>query len=315
MLAQKLSTSRPSASVTWAPCAEAITRSGLQRPASRDLVELALELLAHSLEHHCSQFEDDLAALAAGGDREGLLEVAVGEAVRDHRRDVEARLEHHRHLVPGLVHLAAVDALDREHVEDHAFQSIAISSAGIPSMAMRPPCAMLASMSWSAAGLPDISSPTSKPSVMPSSRCTSATVPWLTSSACVTPMLPRQLEPVGVDVGDDDVARARVADDGGRHDPDRPGAGDQHVLAEHGERERGVDGVAEGIEDRRDVEVDARRVLPDVRHRQRDVLGERAGAVDADALGVRAQMAPPGHAVAAAAADEVPFAADDVARR
>ena len=49
------------------------------------------------------------------------------------------------------------------------FQSIAISSAGMPSSAMRPPCAMLASMSWSAAGLPDISRPTSKPSVMPSS--------------------------------------------------------------------------------------------------------------------------------------------------
>ena len=27
-------------------------------------------------------------------------------------------LQHHRHLVPGLVHLAAVDAFDREHVED-----------------------------------------------------------------------------------------------------------------------------------------------------------------------------------------------------
>ena len=126
---------------------------------------------------------------------------------------------------------------------------------------------------------------------------------------------PRQLEPVGVHVGDDDVPRARVADDGGRHDPDRPGARDQHVLAEHGERERRVDGVAVGIEDRGDVEVDARRVLPDVRHRQRDELGERAGAIDADALGERAQVAPPGHAVAAAAAHEVPFAADDVARR
>ena len=34
------------------------------------------------------------------------------------RRDVAARdCEHHRHRVPGLVHLPAVDALDREHVE------------------------------------------------------------------------------------------------------------------------------------------------------------------------------------------------------
>ena len=44
-------------------------------------------------------------------------------------------------------------------------------------------------------------------------------------------------------------------------------------------------------------------------------LGERAGAVDADALGVGAEVAPAGHAVAAAAAHEVTLAADDVARR
>ena len=33
-------------------------------------------------------------------------------------RDVEAGFQHHGHLVPGLVHFAAVDALDGEHVED-----------------------------------------------------------------------------------------------------------------------------------------------------------------------------------------------------
>ena len=47
--------------------------------------------------------------------------------------------------------------------------------------------------------------------------------------------------------------------------------------------------------------------------RQRQILGERAGAIDADALGVLAEMPPAGQAVAAAAADDVPFAADDLA--
>ena len=42
----------------------------------------------------------------------------VVEAVRDDRADVQARLEHDGHLVPGLVHFPAVDALDGEHVED-----------------------------------------------------------------------------------------------------------------------------------------------------------------------------------------------------
>ncbi len=43
------------------------------------------------------------------------------------------------------------------------------------------------------------------------------------------------------------------------------------------------------------------------------ILGERAGPIDADALGVLAQMPPAGEAVAAAAADDVALAADDVA--
>ena len=62
-------------------------------------------------------------------------------------------------------------------------------------------------------------------------------------------------------------------------------------------------------------QIDARLVVPDVGHRQRDVLGERAGPVDADALGVLAQVPAAGQAVAAAAADDVPLAADDVAGR
>jgi hypothetical protein len=53
-------------------------------------------------------------------------------------------------------------------------QSMDISSLGMPSMAMRAPWLMLASMSRKASGLPDISRPTSKPSVMPSCFCTSA---------------------------------------------------------------------------------------------------------------------------------------------
>ena len=60
--------------------------------------------------------------------------------------------------------------------------------------------------------------------------------------------------------------------------------------------------------------IDALAVVPpDVGHRQREILGEGARAVDADALRVRAQVAAAGQAVAAAAADDVAFAADDVA--
>ena len=54
--------------------------------------------------------QQHLAAVARAGRLEGGLVVGEGEAVGDGRADVQARLQHHAHLVPGLVHLAAVDA-------------------------------------------------------------------------------------------------------------------------------------------------------------------------------------------------------------
>jgi hypothetical protein len=41
--------------------------------------------------------------------------------------------------------------------------------------------------------------------------------------------------------------------------PMGPGAGDEHVLADEVEGERGVRGVAEGVEERRDLVGDRRR--------------------------------------------------------
>src|SRR5689334_399718 len=50
--------------------------------------------------------EYDLPAAARVHDREALLKLGEGQAVGDHRRDVQPTLEHYGHLVPGLVHLA-----------------------------------------------------------------------------------------------------------------------------------------------------------------------------------------------------------------
>ena len=180
-------------------------------------------------------------------------------------------------------------------------------------MAILPPWHMLASMSRKASGLPDISRPTSKPSFMPSSSWTLGDRLLADVDGQRRAHLPGQLEAVGVDVGDDDVPGPGVADDRRGHDADRPGAGDQHVLAQHVELQGRVDGVAERVEDRLHVAGDVRVVDPDVGHRQRQVLGERPGPVDADALGVLAEVPAAGQAVAAAAADDVPLAADDLA--
>ncbi len=87
----------------------------------------------------------------------------------------------------------------------------------------------------------------------------------------------------------------------------------KHVLAQHVELKGRVDGVAERVEDRLHVAGDVGVVGPDVGHRQRQVFGERAGTVDADPLGVLAQVPAAGQAVAAPAADDVALAADDFA--
>ena len=62
-----------------------------------------------------------------------------------------------------------------------------------------------------------------------------------------------------------------------------------------------------------DVAGDSRFVVPDVGDRQGQVLGEGSRPVDAHAVGIHAEVAAAGQAVAALAADQVPFAADDIA--
>src|SRR5215468_6866613 len=110
-----------------ARCALVITRSVLNRPCSRiwlsssaicgatlaNIGGLRMGWLAGGL----CPVEYYLAAPPAAHGLEGGGIVGSVEPVRDHRADVDAGLGQHRHPVPGLEHLAAVDALDRDHVE------------------------------------------------------------------------------------------------------------------------------------------------------------------------------------------------------
>src|SRR4030067_1184133 len=85
-------------------------------------------------------------------------------------------------------------------------------------------------------------------------------ITWFQSMAASAGGVPRGA-PIVMDVVDDDVARADVAGDGGGEDPDRARAGDQHVLADHVEGERAVRRVAERVEERGDLVLDAGREL------------------------------------------------------
>src|SRR5438552_3845257 len=61
--------------------------------------------------------QNHLARLPGGHDLKSLFKFGAMESVRNDRLDVQTALQHHRHLVPRLVHLAPVNALDRQHVE------------------------------------------------------------------------------------------------------------------------------------------------------------------------------------------------------
>ena len=106
----------------------------------------------------------------------------------------------------------------------------------------------------------------------------------------------------------DDEARSHVPCDGGCHDPDRAGAGDQDVLTGQREGQGRVDRIAQRVEHRAQVGVHVVGLHPYVARRDHHVVGERTVAVDSHARRPDAHMTPAGPTVAAGPADDVPLA-------
>lgn len=76
-----------------------------------------------------------------------------------------------------------------------------------------------------------------------------------------------------------------------------------------------MDRISEGIEDGGDFPIDAGTMPPDICHRQGDQFGKRSWPIHAHAKRVGAEMASSSQAIAAASADHVTLAADDVAAK
>ena len=122
-------------------------------------------------------------------------------------------------------------------------------------------------------------------------------------------------KPVFVHVGNDDAARTRVFADAASDNADGARAGNEHVLADEREHERGMRGVAEGVKEGDDV---LRKTLVDgndIARRDADVFCERAVAVDADADVVLAPLDIAGMTVAAVTAGDMAFAGYALADR
>jgi hypothetical protein len=90
---------------------------------------------------------------------------------------------------------------------------------------------------------------------------------------------------------------ARGLGDGDGHEADDADAGDEDALGGDIGGHDGVDGVAERVEDGRDLVGDGRVDGPDVFLGHTDVVGEAAVAVDADDLGVAGDVGVAGAAV------------------
>ena len=48
----------------------------------------------------------------------GFLKLRIVEAVRENRGQIQPGFHHRHHLVPRFIHLSAVDALQRQPLED-----------------------------------------------------------------------------------------------------------------------------------------------------------------------------------------------------
>ena len=229
----------------------------------------------------------------------------------DDGRKIEPRLDHHRHLVPSLENLAAIDALDREHVEHDLVPvdgNITRGNAEHRNLgAVAHIVDHVAQGAWHAGHF-------------------EADVEALGHAKVLLHVaerflqhvhrprraqLLRQRQPVIIHVRDHDMTGANMMRDRRRHRPDRARAGDQHVFADHVPLQRGVGGVAERVEDRGDIEIDAIGMVPDIGVGNDDVFRESPSAVDADPARVRAEVAASRHAIAAAATDDMPLARDD----
>ena len=178
---------------------------------------------------------------------------------------------------------------------------------------MRPPCAMLSIMSLSALGLPDISRPTSNPSFIPSSAWTSGSFSRETSTPRVAPILRARARRSGftsvttilrapqwraIAVAMQPMGPAPVIS---TSSPTRSNWSAVWVALPRGSKqERTSSGMAGSTGTA-------------LRRRDAEVLRERAGPVDADALRVLAEVPAAREAVAADAADDVALAVDQVA--
>ena len=122
--------------------------------------------------------------------------------------------------------------------------------------------------------------------------------------------LPGQIQAVIVDIGDDDAAGAGMLADRGGNDADGTGTGDQHILADEGEHQCGVGGVAEGIKEGHHILVQILINEDHIGFGDAQIFGKGTVPIHTHGHGVLAPLDVAVVAVAAAVAGDVTLARD-----
>ena len=193
------------------------------------------------------------------------------------------------------------------------FQSISKPVGAMPRMAILPPLFIVSIMSRKAGAAARHFEPDIEALVHAELRITSPSFSFEASTTCMDAELRGRGQRTGLMSVMTTLRAPDALRDQRAHDADRAGAGDQHVLADQIEGQRGVHGIAERVEDRGDLVGHVVGDRHDIVLRDRQIFAEGARPVDADAERVAAEMPAAGAAVAAMAADDMAFARDALA--
>src|SRR4029079_4293512 len=140
------------------------------------------------------------------------------------------RLYEDRHLIPCLVHLTAIEALDGEHVEDDSRPVDSILCAWQAQQRDAPTMRHVGEHVAHGGGDTGHLQPNIEAFLHPQLALDVRKGLAANVERARRAHLPGKIEPVFVDIGDDDVARASETDDGDGHQADWTRASDEHIF-------------------------------------------------------------------------------------
>ena len=157
------------------------------------------------------------------------------EPVCNDRLDIQATLQHHRHFIPGFIHLAPVNAFDRQHVEHNFIPIDGHLPGGNAKHRDSSPVTQVVNHVAERGRIAGHLQAHVKTLHHAKLFLHLAQFPIANVQRDCRAHFSGQIEPILVHVGDDHRPGSGMFDDRHRHDADGTGAGNEHVLPQHRE--------------------------------------------------------------------------------